>query len=87
VAHFGRGRGDWVHGEDPRAWVELVQPLVAARAPQLEALWASAQRNAGSEEAEVPAALHGALTRELRGLVAQALTRLYPEAREILPEH
>jgi hypothetical protein len=83
VAHFGRGRGDWVHGEDPCAWAELVGTLVAERRSALEALWSQAQ-SSGALQDDPPAALVQALAQEVRGLVTGALLRLYPQARGVL---
>lgn len=82
VAHFGRGRGEWVQGEDPRNWMDAVHELVAARAARLESLWTQAQTSRAGTEA--PATLIDALRAELRALVSEALTRLYPEARSVL---
>ena len=35
VAHFGRGRGDWVEGEYPPHWRRVVEDVVGRRSPAL----------------------------------------------------
>ena len=82
VAHFGRGRGNWVQAEDPRAWVDTVHELVTARAERLEALWTQAQGI--RPEANPPVAVIESLCSEIRALVNAALARLYPDARAVL---
>jgi Domain of unknown function (DUF3482) len=78
VAHFGRGRGDWVEGEYPPHWRLVVEDVVARRAPALREIWAWAAQGAGREEIET----------QLRPIVsdaaAEALIRLYPEAELLL---
>lgn len=43
VAHFGRGRGDFVHDELPPEWQTLCTQVVAEHAEALDAVWAEAQ--------------------------------------------
>jgi hypothetical protein len=71
VAHFGRGRGEWVEGEAPAHWRTLIDELVAARAERLREVFASA---------EGEASLAGRLQPELAELGRAALARLYPES-------
>jgi hypothetical protein len=77
VAHYGRGRGDWVDGEYPAHWHPLVEEVVAGRRADFAAIWAMAADGAAKD----------ALAQRLRPLMAEcareALIRLYPEAREI----
>ncbi|HSM21362.1 MAG TPA: GTPase domain-containing protein, partial [Rubrivivax sp.] len=40
VAHFGRGRGEWVQGEAPPHWAATVAEVLAAQREALAALWA-----------------------------------------------
>jgi hypothetical protein len=74
VAHFGRGRGDWVQGEYPPHWRALVDEVVAQHRPRIDAIWARADAGAGPEEIE----------RALAPVLAEAartiLARLYPAA-------
>jgi hypothetical protein len=77
VAHFGRGRGDWVEGEYPRHWHAQVGEAVEGRRAALDELWQRAQ--AGEDR--------HAVGRDLQRLLAEAardlLIRLYPDAAEI----
>jgi hypothetical protein len=74
VAHFGRGRGDWVESEYPPHWHALVDEVVAEQAPALGWVWTQAEQAEGREEIE--RALHPIVTDATR----RVLTRLYPEA-------
>ena len=76
VAHFGRGRGDWVEGEAPAHWVLVVREALAASASGRAALW---QRRGSSGEADV-AALTAALAPLLAEAARRALVSLYPES-------
>ena len=40
VAHYGRGRGDWVETEYPPFWTPLVAGIVEEYADRLASLWA-----------------------------------------------
>jgi len=80
VAHFGRGRGDWVESEYPAHWQALVEEATAERRAQLNDIWRRAEAGAARDEIE-------ALLQPLVGRAARALlVRLYPEAREVLRE-
>ena len=80
VAHFGRGRGDWVQGEYPPHWPPLVEDAVAGQASALRWIWEQAEQGGGNEEVQ----------RELRPIVTdaarQVLVRLYPEAEPLLAQ-
>jgi hypothetical protein len=82
VAHFGRGRGDWVLGESPAHWQAVVQSCVAPSRPALDALWA--RRDPSGDPASA-----SALAGELAPLVTQAcasmLRTLYPQWAGPLP--
>ena len=78
VAHFGRGRGDWVEGEYPPHWQALVEDVVADQAPALSAVWARAEEGEGRDEIE--RALAPLITAAARRL----LIRLYPDAEPVL---
>jgi hypothetical protein len=77
VAHYGRGRGDWVEGEYPAHWRPLVESVIATRRPEFDAVWRMAGEGA---EADV-------LAPRLEPLMAQSardvLARLYPETPAI----
>ena len=76
VAHFGRGRGEWVQGEAPPHWAATVADALAPQRLALDALWASRSRhidNAGEAER-----LARALQPLLAAAARAALERLYP---------
>jgi len=74
VAHFGRGRGDWIEGEAPAHWRPLVEEVVLARVPALRLAWALVESGAAA------AAIAERLEPELREATREALVRLYPES-------
>ena len=76
VAHFGRGRGDYVAGEYPPHWAPVVQQAVVVRREALEALWADAVAGASAPEIE------SRLTPQLEAISMEVLEHLYPPARE-----
>lgn len=73
VAHYGRGRGDYVQAEYPAHWRPVVESAVATEAPRLERIFAGIARGAAADVDE-----------ELRSLLADltisVLRVLYPEA-------
>ena len=74
VAHFGRGRGEWVEGEYPAHWQPLVEEVTGHHQAALEAVWARAGQGAAGSEIEQ--ALQPVVTAAAREL----LLRLYPGA-------
>lgn len=72
VAHYGRGRGDFVAGEHPSHWQPLVQEAVRGEQAQLGAAWATAAAAADA------GALAGLLEPLLERVLRQVLRRLYP---------
>jgi hypothetical protein len=78
VAHFGRGRGDWVEGEYPTHWHAPVAQASTAQRDVLSALFA------GMEAEEIAAdALSSALHPLFSAAGREALVRLYPGAAAI----
>lgn len=84
VAHYGRGRGDWVESEYPPHWRTLVDSVVDKRRGRFEEAWALAAEGRPAPELEA----------RLQPLVAEcaraALSALYPEAASlfsITPAH
>jgi hypothetical protein len=76
VAHFGRGRGEWVQGEAPPHWAATVAEVLAPQRAALAALWAGRSdrvENAGEAER-----LAVALPPLLAAAARAALERLYP---------
>ena len=76
VAHYGRGRGDWVESEYPAHWRPLVAELAARYRGELEPIWNAEGNISADEVAQQLSALISRATREV-------LERLYPEAREL----
>ena len=72
VAHFGRGRGDFVAGEYPEHWAALVEEMVAVHRARLAELWSGAARG------DPPAMLSAQLRAPLEAIVEGVLGRLYP---------
>jgi hypothetical protein len=80
VAHYGRGRGDWMEGEYPAHWQALAETLAERHAGAFERVWDAAEQ--GAESAEVASMLQPLVT----ALIREALTRLYPDAADIFLE-
>ena len=70
VAHFGRGRGDFVEGEAPAFWKEEVERSVAAAAGDGAALWHAVR----SGPADAAAQLEAVISKATRA----TLEHLYP---------
>ena len=68
VAHFGRGRGEWVEEEAPRHWRPLVEEAVARATPELQRLWALNDAQA----------IEDPLRLTLAELAREVLRKLYP---------
>ena len=72
VAHYGRGRGDWVETEYPAFWTPLVSGIVEQYGSRLAELWAVRE----------PACDAQTIASDLRSLLAdvtqEALDQLYP---------
>jgi hypothetical protein len=72
VAHFGRGRGDYVAAEYPPHWGAVVDAAVSTRRPLFDQLWSVA------ESGTPAAALESRLRPLLETIVSDVLDRLYP---------
>lgn len=73
VAHFGRGRGNFVEGEAPPFWQAEVEQAVAAHAGDLPGLWRAVRDAADAQQG-------AALVEPVLGRVAGAtLASLYPQ--------
>ena len=71
VAHFGRGRGDFVASEYPAHWRPRVDAAVASRRPQLDAIWSAA------EHGDPAAVLESRLRPSLEAIASEVLESLY----------
>ncbi len=72
VAHFGRGRGEYVASEYPPHWRPLVERVVLAEQPRLAQAWSLAA------DGGLPATLRAALERSLLHILRSVLATLYP---------
>jgi hypothetical protein len=72
VAHFGRGRGDFVAGEYPPHWGPLVEQAVAPHRARLDDAWSVAQR------ADDRTTLESRLRALCEAIVTEVLAQLYP---------
>jgi hypothetical protein len=73
VAHFGRGRGNFVEGEAPAFWQAEVERALVAEAGDAAALWQAAREENGA------APVTAALTR----VTSTTLSRLYPNTPQL----
>jgi GTPase SAR1 family protein len=76
VAHFGRGRGDFVSGVAPPHWQQAVQQALARRRPSLDAVWSAAP-------AASKAATAAALVPLLSASAREVLISLYPDVAPV----
>jgi hypothetical protein len=73
VAHFGRGRGEFVNGDVPAHWRDAVTTVLARREDELSRTWT---RLRGGEDTAGAAAT----TSLVRAMLWETLEALYPEA-------
>ncbi len=76
VAHFGRGRGEFVSGSAPAHWQEAVQRALGHRRASLDAVWAES----GASGQEATAA---ALLPLLLASAQEVLIQLYPDVTHV----
>jgi hypothetical protein len=74
VAHFGRGRGNFVEGEAPPFWQAAVEESLRAHCPDPDRFWQEL-RSAGETDKDDAAER---LYRLLATVVSGVLERLYP---------
>jgi GTPase SAR1 family protein len=77
VAHFGRGRGEFVTGAVPQHWSEAVAQALSSCREQLEEAWVQARSGASTEE--VAARLAPVFSQSARDV----LIRLYPDSEGV----
>lgn len=75
VAHYGRGRGEWVEGEAPAHWPPRVEEALRERLPALKAAW--------DDEAAGAEAIAQRIEPELAAAARAVLVQLYPEAAPV----
>ena len=76
VAHFGRGRGEFVSGSGPAHWQEAVQRALGRRRASLDAVWADSA-TAGRERTT------NALAPLLTASAQEVLIHLYPDVTHV----
>jgi hypothetical protein len=79
VAHYGRGRGDFVETEYPPFWLPLVAGIVEQRRAMLDALWKSRDPGVEVERIARP------LADWFAGAIRECLDRLYPASLATRP--
>ncbi|MGZ5268613.1 MAG: DUF3482 domain-containing protein, partial [Caldimonas sp.] len=87
VAHFGRGRGDWVEGESPPHWKDVVAAALAPHRDALARLWAGRAPPGGdaAQRADETSRLASSLEPIVGDAARTALSTLYPSAMDTLP--
>jgi hypothetical protein len=77
VAHFGRGRGEFVSGAAPAHWNEAVASAIDSRQHRLGEAWTFAHSGT------TVAALESQLEPVIKEIAQDVLVRLYPESRSV----
>jgi hypothetical protein len=90
VAHFGRGRGEWIQGESPPHWREVVEGAIDPHREALAVVWQERDASGGNASAvdSTPNAtavdpqrlMVAALATIVAEAASGALRSLYPEA-------
>jgi hypothetical protein len=81
VAHFGRGRGNYVEGEAPSFWQAEVERAVAMHADALEHAWSELRAEQDTDKAKAQ------LDELVTGIAARTMEHLYPSTPLFLHEH
>ena len=74
VAHYGRGRGEFVESEAPAMWRGAIEAAMASRSDALASILAMRAPDCDTQ------AVAAAFTRYLREVVLAVLDELYPGA-------
>ena len=74
VAHFGRGRGAWQEGEQPRQWREVVEQVTETEVISVDDLW-----KLGVEKQTMPDVLVRESNRLVKRMTLRVLETLYRE--------
>ena len=78
VAHFGRGRGDFVAGLAPAHWLDTVNEAVQMRRAQLQSVWVIA--HAADADSSINDTTAAALLPIVAASAREVLRRLYPDS-------
>jgi len=82
VAHFGRGRGEFVSGSAPAHWQEAVQQSLGRRRAALEAAWAT-RNEVTTASQPATAAIAASLLPLMMASARDVLVELYPEVSHV----
>ena len=77
IAHFGRGRGDWVQGEYPPHWQQLADSVSTNRHDEIVRVLRATDKPARSGE------IVGEMQVIITAMAKEALMQLYPEASRL----
>ena len=77
VAHYGRGRGEWMEGEYPSHWQRLVEDVAEFHHDEIVRVLGASDLDASA------AAVAGRLLPIVTAMAREILVRLYPEAEQI----
>jgi GTPase SAR1 family protein len=90
VAHFGRGRGEFVSGIAPPHWQDAVQRALDRRKSALDAVWAEASASSQGVTATASAVSQATIAAALLPLVSasarEVLIQLYPDVAHVFNE-
>ena len=77
IAHFGRGRGNWIEGEYPAHWAPIVDAVVARHADEVSAATRAVEAVVSAES--VSARMHPVMA----VMGSEVLIELYPDVRTL----
>jgi hypothetical protein len=77
VAHFGRGRGEFVSSVAPAHWVEAVAAEIQSHRAALDSAWSGARAGIAL------ASLEDLLEPAIAGISKEVLVRLYPDSAPV----
>ncbi len=78
ISHYGRGRGSWQDPvNNPGRWQEIVKSQLEAEQAGWNKIWKKGGVGSNPGELQKP------LEKEIRRLLTQVFTQLYPESREL----
>jgi GTPase SAR1 family protein len=84
VAHFGRGRGEFVSGIAPAHWQEAVQQALSRRKASIDAVWAGISATSpATSSAASQAAIAAALFPLVTASAQEVLLQLYPDVSHV----
>lgn len=78
VAHFGRGRGEYVEAEEPKTWQAYARLVVEQRRDRWNRIWDEARTNSD------PTVFIPIIEPLLRNSASQILEMLYPDSHQAL---